>query len=148
MSSQRSNNNSQHLQSAVRLTELVTPSPRSKRCDVRFALVESVSLDLLVELGEAFFVGSVRESDRDRDGRSARPASRPRLLYEHHELGDDRGDRGAGRDDEERDVRNAQIVHPLLVSEFLALQEEKQIACYVLQRSKQARIRRGTEQAG
>ena len=147
MSSQTSNINSQHLQSPMRLTEPVVPSPRSKYCDVRSALVEPVRLDILVELGEALFVGSVRESDGGHDGPSACPTSRPRLLDEQHDLADDRGDRGAGCHNEERDVWNAQIVHPLLVRELLALQEEKQIACYVLQRSKQARIRRGTEQA-
>ena len=123
-------------------------SPRSKYCDVRSALVEPVRLDILVELGEALFVGSIRESDGGCDGPCACPTSRPRLLDEQHDLADDRGDRGAGCHNEERDVWNAQIVHPLLVRELLALQEEKQIACYVLQRSKQARIRRGTKQAG
>ncbi len=148
MSSQTSNSNSQHLQSPMRLTEPVVPSPRSKRCGVRFALVEPVRLDILVELCEALFMSSVRESDGGRDGPCGCTTSRPRLLDEQHDLADDRGDRGASRDDEERDVWNAQIVHPLLVRVLLALQEEKQIACYVLQQSKQARIRRETEQAG
>ena len=131
----------------MRLKEPVVRSPRSKYCDVRSALVEPVRLDILVELGEALFVGSVRESDGGHDGPSACPTSRPRLLDEQHDLADDRGDRGAGRDDKEHDVWNAEIADPLLVRVLVALQEEKQIACYVLQRSKQARIRRGTEQA-
>jgi hypothetical protein len=134
MSSQTSNSNSQHLQSATRLTEPVVRSPRSKRCGVRSALVEPVRLDILVELGEALFVGSIRESDGGRDGPCACPTSRPRLLDEQHDLADDRCDRGAGRDDEECDVWNAQIVHPLLVRVLLALQEEKKIASYILHR--------------
>jgi hypothetical protein len=129
------------------LTEPVIPCPRSKRC-VRFALVEVIRLDICVELSEAHFVGGVCESDGGRDSPSACPTSRPRLLDGQHDLANDRGDRGAGRDDEERDVWNAQIVHPLLVRVLLALEEEEQIACYVLQRSKQARIRRRTKQAG
>jgi hypothetical protein len=148
MSSQTSSSNSQHLQSPMRLKEPVIPSPHSERCDVRFSLVKPVRLDILVELGDALFVGIVRESDGGRDGACACPTSRPRFLDRQHNLADDRGNRGAGCDDEERDVWHAQIVHPLLVRVLLALEEEKQIASYVLQRSKQARIRRGTEEAG
>ena len=107
---------------------------------VRPALVEPVRLDILIKLGETLLVGSVRDSNGGRDGACACPTSRPRLLDEQHDLTDNRCNRGSGCDDEERDVRNAQIAHPLLVRVLLALQEEKQIAGYVLQRSKQAGI--------
>ena len=79
-------------------------------------------------------MSSVHESDGGRDGPCACPTSRPRLLDEQHDLADDRGDRGASRDDEERDVWNAQIADPLLVRVLVALKEEKQIASYVLQK--------------
>ena len=75
MSSQTSSSNSQHLQSQMPLTEPVVRSPRSKLCGVRSALVEPVRLDILVELGEALFVGSIRESDGGRDGPCACPTS-------------------------------------------------------------------------
>ena len=75
MSSQTSNSSSQHLQSPMRLTEPMIPSPRSKHCDIRFALVEPVRLDLLIELGEARFVGIVRESDGGHESRCAYPTS-------------------------------------------------------------------------
>ena len=88
------------------------------------------------------------ECDGGRDGPCSCPTSRPRFLDDQHDLTDDRGDRGAGRDDEERDVWNAQITHPLLVRVLVALPKEQQIAGNVLQRSKQARIHRETEQAG
>ena len=75
MSSQTSSSNSQHLQSATRLTEPMIRSPRSKYCGVRSALVEPVRLDILIELGEALFVGSIHESDGGRDGPCACPTS-------------------------------------------------------------------------
>ncbi len=90
-------------------------------------------------------MGSVRESDGGRDGPCSCPCSCPtsrrQLLDDHHELADNSGDRGTGRDDEERDIWNAQIVDPLLVRVLLGIQEESEIAGYVLQRSKRARMR-------